>query len=108
MTDPNLSQLFNKTGTLYRTTIGARNSLGEPDKTLSETATIKLNLQFLKEKYTIEKDGVTYTVSKKAFMYLTDVKAGDYLVVDGITHLVVGVENETSWDHHLRVFLMEQ
>jgi hypothetical protein len=108
MDDPNFSRLLNKTATLYRMSLGTRNTLGEPSKTLATTITVKIAIQFLREKFSIDKDGVTYDVSKKAFINVGDVIAGDYLDVEGVRHLVVGVENESGLDHHLRLFLVEQ
>ena len=106
--DPNFDRLLNKTATLYRMSLGSRNTLGEPSKTLNTTSTVKVAVQFLREKFSIDKDGITYEVSKKAFINVDDVIAGDYLDVDNIRHLVVGVENESGLDHHLRLFLVEQ
>ena len=108
MVDPNFNRLLNKTATLYRMNLGSRNTLGEPSKTLTPTITVKVAVQFVREKFSIDKDGITYEVTKKAFINVDDAVAGDYLDVDGIRHLVVGVENESGLGHHLRLFLVEQ
>ena len=108
MSDSEFESLLNKTGRVYRASQGNPNEYGERRIGLSSVLTTQLCLQPVREQFLIMKAGIQYQVNSVAYTPTISISEGDYLDVDSIRYLVVGVENESGQDHHLKLLLVKQ
>ncbi len=102
--------MLNKTGTLYRATSGAANSLGE--RITGEAAvgvTVKTRIEPMKESVTLQKAGRVYDCSFQGFvLYTASILEWDKLLVDGTYYVVHGIEDMAGEGVGIRLLLEKQ
>lgn len=93
-------------GTIYKATSGKPNSFGGSVQSVDSAQTIKLRLQSTREDLEFRKGGRTYIVRRIAYTtYDVNIFPGDYLYVDTTKYLILGVEDESGEQHHLKLYL---
>jgi len=108
MSDSEFESLLNKSGRVYRPSQGAPNEYGERQIGVSSVLTTQLCLQPVRERFAIMKSGIQYQVEAVAYTPIVSVVEGDYLDIESVRYLIVGVENESGQDHHLKLLLVKQ
>lgn len=104
--DQVFDSLLNQVGSLATLVKGDPNSFGEPTVTGESTISIKVAVSSLREDLDIKTHGKVYKVRKAAYIhYRTDIQPGDFLYLGEDKYLVLGVEDESGRQHHLKLFI---
>ena len=105
-----ISSYFNKTGLLYKRTLGATNEYGE--KSWTETSSsISCALQPLariEDGYVVINSGKSIRSTHTIYCAITvDIEEGDKVVIDGQTFRVLLVSDDAGRGNHLKVRVEE-
>jgi len=104
-----LTNLLNKTATVYRKATLSINEFGERQTILSTiVSNLKVALQPLKEELSHSYEGHTYVIRDVVYCsYREDILPGDIIEINNKTYFIISVENDGGRNHHLRMLIVQ-